>query len=85
MAKITLNDHLDDMMERLMSEDISSENLEKEIKRAEALCNVAAMKIEDKKVGVQFVRYMSQGQISPNMIPTSLVENHKQISNGNNS
>lgn len=83
MAKLTLNDHLDDMMERLMSEDINSEDLEIEIKRAEALCSVAAMKIEDKKVGVQFVRYMSQGEISPSMIPASLVENQKQLGNGN--
>ena len=83
MAKLTLNDHLDDMMERLMSEDLCETDLDIEIKRAEALCNVAAMKIEDKKVGLQFVRYMSQGQISQNMIPAALVENQKQLGNGN--
>lgn len=83
MAKLTLNDHLDDMMERLMSEDLCETDLDIEIKRAEALCNVAAMKIEDKKVGVQFVRYMSQGQINANMLPSSLIEDQKQLGNGN--
>ena len=81
MSKLTFNDHLDDMMERLMDEKLSSEELENEIKRGKALCQLAAAKIEDKKTELKFVELMAQGGINDKFIPTSFVPTLKQISN----
>ena len=50
MSKLNFNDHLDDMMQRLMDESLTSEQLELELKRSKALCQIADKKIEDKKV-----------------------------------
>lgn len=79
MSNLTFNDHLDDMMERLMNEDLSSEQLEIELKRSKALCQIADKKIQDKKIALEFVEAVSQGQINENLIPLALVENYKQI------
>ena len=81
MSKLTFNDHLDDMMERLMNEDLKPEELENEIKRGKALCQLAAAKIEDKKTELKFVELMSQGSINEKFIPTSFTPMLKQISN----
>lgn len=79
--KVTFNDHLDDMMERLMAEDLKPEELENEIKRSKALCQIAAQKIEDKKTELQFVKVLSQGMINEKFIPTSFTPILKQIGN----
>jgi|GEM_PF-3798432 len=79
MSTLTFNDHLDDMMERLMNEDLSSEQLELELKRSKALCQIADKKIQDKKIALEFVEAVSQGQINENLIPLALVENYRQI------
>jgi len=63
MGKISYNDHLDDMMERLMDEDISEQELELEIKRAKALCLIAEKKIAHEKNVINAVRVMSDGLI----------------------
>ena len=81
MSKLTFNDHLDDMMERLMNEDLKPEELENEIKRGKALCQLAAAKIEDKKTELKFVELITQGQINPNMVPSSFITTYKQIGN----
>lgn len=82
MSKITFNDHLDDMMERLMSEDLQPGDLDLEIRRSKALCQIAAAKIEDKKAGLEFVRLMSQGEIKPNFIPVSFSEEYRRLQVG---
>lgn len=82
--KVTFNDHLDDMMERLMAEDLKPEELENEIKRSKALCQIAATKIEDKKTELKFVELMSQGDLNEKFIPVSFSTNLKQIGNENN-
>ena len=79
MSNVTFNDHLDDMMERLMNEDLSPEDLDKEIKRSKALCQIADKKIEDKKFALDFAKAFSEGDINENMIPTILTENLRQI------
>lgn len=43
--KIELNDHLDDMIDRLMSEDISNDELEKITKIARSLTEIAKIKL----------------------------------------
>ncbi|WP_395974221.1 hypothetical protein [Chryseobacterium cucumeris] len=83
MSKLTFNDHLDDMMDRLMNEDLKGDELDLEIKRSKAICQIAAAKIEDKKTGLEFIRLMSQGEINPNMIPGSFIEEYKQIGHEN--
>lgn len=79
MSKLTFNDHLDDMMERLMNEDLSSDQLELELKRSKALCQIADKKIEDKKVALEFVQAISSGEISEKMIPVVFVDDFKRI------
>ena len=84
MPKLTFNDHIDDMMERLMNEDLKPEQLDHEIKRGKALCQLAATKIEDKKTELKFVELMSQGDMNEKFIPVSFVPTLKQITNENN-
>lgn len=43
--KIELNDHLDDMIDRLMAEDISNDELEKVTKIAKSLTEIAKIKL----------------------------------------
>lgn len=84
MSKLTFNDHLDDMMERLMNEDLKPEELENEIKRGKALCQLAAAKIEDKKTELKFVELVTTGQINAQMVPSSFISTYKQIGNDSN-
>lgn len=68
MAKLTFNDHLDDMMERLMNEDITPEELEKEVRRSKALCQIAEKKIEHNKVIVNAAVLISKGEIKTDVV-----------------
>ena len=63
MAKVTLNDHLDDMMERLMDEKLTEEELERELKRSRALALIADKKIQHSKNVITAARYVSRGDI----------------------
>lgn len=83
MSKVTFNDHLDDMMERLMDEKLESDDLELEIKRSKALCQIADKKIESQKSELEFVRLISSGDIKQEFVPTSFLPAYKQIDNGN--
>lgn len=49
MNKLTLNDHLDEQLERLRNEDLDSQELEMEVKRTKAICSIADKKIENQK------------------------------------
>ena len=82
MSKITYSDHLDDMMERLMDEDISPEQLQMEISRSKALCNIADKKIADKKIQFNMMIAVSSGKIDDRFIPAEFSE-VKQISSNN--
>ncbi|MEE6129145.1 hypothetical protein V2E39_17220 [Chryseobacterium arthrosphaerae] len=77
--KINFNDHLDDMMERLMNEDLSSDQLDLEIRRSKALCQIAEKKISDKKMALEFVLVVSKGDIDERMIPVVFGEEFKRI------
>ena len=52
MSKLNYNDHLDDLMERLMSEDISEEDMTKTLKIAKAVTDIAKIKMDEKKLKV---------------------------------
>lgn len=73
MSKISFNDHLDDMMERLMSEDITPEQLEKEVKRSKALCQVADRKIEHNKTVIMALKLVSAGEVKKDMLNDDLM------------
>ena len=82
MSKLNFNDHLDDMMERLMNEDISQEQLEIEVKRSKALCQIADKKIADRKIMLQAMKMVSNGDIDKKFIPKEFNELN-QIENAN--
>ena len=81
MPKLTFNDHIDDMMERLMNEDLKPDELDHEIKRGKALCQLAATKIEDKKTELKFIELVSNGDLNEKFIPVSFLPTMKKISN----
>jgi hypothetical protein len=72
MSKINFNEHLDDMMERLMNEDITPEELELEIKRAKAICEIADRKIEHNKTVVLAARLISNGDVRSEVLGADL-------------
>jgi len=73
MSKINFNDHLDDMMERLMNEDLTTEQLENEVRRSKALCQIADKKIENNKLIIQAAKMLSNGDIDKKFISEDIV------------
>lgn len=51
-----LNNHLFAQLERLSDEDVKGEELEQEIKRAEAVCNVSSQIIENGNLALKAER-----------------------------
>lgn len=80
MAKVNFNDHLDDMMQRLMDENLTPDQLELELKRSKALCQIADKKIEDKKVTVMALEAVGNMDFEKGIIPEPL-KNLLQIEN----
>lgn len=80
MANLNFNDHLDDMMQRLMNEDLTPDQLELELKRSKALCQIADKKIEDKKVTVMALEAVGNIDFEKNNLPPQL-KNLLQIEN----
>jgi hypothetical protein len=63
MAKIDFNDHIDDMMQRLMSENLTDLQLAKEINRSKALCGMVDRKIEHNKTVISAMGLVSRGEV----------------------
>ena len=80
MAKVNFNDHLDDMMQRLMDENLTADQLELELKRSKALCQIADKKIEDKKVTVLALEAVGNMDFEKGIIPEP-IKNLLQIEN----
>ncbi len=80
MAKVNFNDHLDDMMQRLMDENLTPDQLELELKRSKALCQIADKKIEDKKVTVMALEAVGNMDFEKGIIPEP-IKNLLQIEN----
>jgi len=70
MTKLNFNDHLDDMMERLMDEDIKPEDLDKEVKRAKALCQLADRKIKHNETVIKAAQLISSGEVKTEFLKT---------------
>lgn len=79
MSKISFSDHLDDMLDRLMNEDLSDADLEKEIKRSRAVAKIVQQKINDKKLSLDFVKAISGGIIDEKLIPEVFIEDLNKI------
>lgn len=79
MSKISFSDHLDDMLDRLMNEDLSDKDLEKEIKRSRAVAKIVQQKINDKKLSLDFVKAISGGIIDEKLIPGVFIEDLNKI------
>lgn len=87
MSKIELNDHLDDMMERLMNEDLSPDELKLEVERSKALCNLADKKLTDKKIMADVMIAIGDGKVDGRFIPnefSGMNQLTSQPSQGNN-
>ncbi len=58
--KPTLDQHLTDMLDRLMNKDLTSEELKLEVTREKAVAEIATRKIENSKVMLQAVKIVSE-------------------------
>lgn len=63
MKTLNFNNYLDEIMERLMKEDITTDDLEKEIRISKAVCQIAEKKIADKKINLEAIKLLSNGDI----------------------
>lgn len=73
MAKIDFNDHIDDMMQRLMSENLSDKELDKEIARSKALCGIVDRKIEHNKTVISAMALVARGDVKIEDVETKLL------------
>jgi len=73
MAKIDFNDHIDDMMQRLMSEDLTDEQLAKEINRSKALCQIVDRKIEHNKTVISAMGMVARGDVKLEFVEAKLL------------
>ena len=67
------------MMERLMNEDLSIEDLDKELKRSKALCQVADRKIEHNKTVILALKMVSAGDIKSELLNDDLMPKNKLL------
>lgn len=67
-----LNNHLFEQLERLNDEGISEENLEKEIKRAGAMTEIADKIIDVNKIGLEALKLVGKGDINVEEIPNEI-------------
>lgn len=73
MAKIDFNDHIDDMMQRLMSEDLTDEQLAKEISRSKALCGIVDRKIEHNKTVITAMALVARSEVKLDEVQAKLL------------
>lgn len=67
MAKVKYTDHLDDLLERFMNEDLSDKELEKLVKQAKAIVPVAKILLQAEKIKVDAtVRLIEKGNLINN-------------------
>ena len=73
-----LNNHLFEQLERLNDQELSNEDLEKEIKRAKSMGEIASNIIEVNKISLDAVKMIARGDISKRDIPNEF-DTVKQI------
>lgn len=68
MAKINIEDHLDDLLERLMDEDADMETIEKTLKISKAVVDIAKAKTDEKRLKImQFESLNRAGFLSEDL------------------
>ena len=65
MAKINYSDHLDDLLERLMAEDIDGDELQKNLKVAKVVTDIAKVKVDEKKLKIEQFKALSDAGFVP--------------------
>lgn len=69
MSRLTLNDHLDEQLERLRNDEMDDVELDRELKRTKAICAIAHQKIENQKSIVNAVTLLVNKDELENYIP----------------
>jgi cell shape-determining protein MreC len=66
---IDLNNHLFEQLERLNDDELSEEQLEREIKRTKAMCNVGKVIVENAAVVLEAQKHFAEyGETPPEML-----------------
>jgi hypothetical protein len=73
-----LNNHLFEQLERLNDQELSPENLDKEIKRAKSMGEIASNIIEVNKISLEAIKMIAKGDIDKRDIPNEF-DTVKQI------
>lgn len=79
MSKLNFNDHLDDMMERLMNESLTDNELELEVKRSKALCQIADKKIAHNKTVIDALSLVSSGDVKAELFSEDLIAKKQKL------
>jgi hypothetical protein len=70
--KITdLNDHLFAQLERLNDEEITAEDLDKEVVKAKAISGIASQIIKANKLTLDAIRLVANGSVGVNEMPNN--------------
>ena len=67
-----LNDYLFESIERIQSDDLSAEELEREIKRAEAVTEVAKVIVQNGELALKTMRHMEESGVERVAVPAML-------------
>ena len=67
-----LNDHLIAQIEKISDDDLTDENLLREIKRSDALCQVAKMIVENGSLALKVHQYATDFQLDDQHLPKML-------------
>lgn len=77
-----LNNHLFEQLERLNDEQLSNEDLEKEMKRAKSMGEIATNIIEINRISMDAIRLVAKGDIGYKDLPAEIdTVKPKQIGN----
>ena len=78
-----LNNHLFEQMERLNNDDLTDEELDQELRRAEGMTKVAGQIIENANLAFKVVEHLYEAGYAPknaaDALPAMFKENGKQI------
>lgn len=73
-----LNDHLFAQLERLNDEELTDEQVAKEVQRAKAITQVSSQVIKNAKVTLDAMKLVSKGELTLNQFPKFLgLENNQ--------
>ena len=69
-----LNDYLFESIERIQSDELSDEELDREIKRAEAVTDVAKVIVQNAELALKVMKHAEEYGIEKKEIPVMLTE-----------